>query len=64
VTPIPRTVICASVMVSGSGPSGPGMSQKTAPVAMTTRLLSTGAHIGGPNRPRVLRYAPMTAPAP
>jgi hypothetical protein len=25
VTPIPSTVICASVIVSGSGPSGPGM---------------------------------------
>ena len=52
---MPSTVVCASVMLPASRSRGPGMRWNASPVAMTTTLLSTGAHIGGPNRPRVLR---------
>ena len=29
-------------------------------MTITTRLLTTGAHIGAANRPRVLRIAPIS----
>ena len=64
VVPMPSSASWPEVRLSGVRAPRPRTARKASPVAMTTTLLRTGAHIGGAYRPRVFRIAPNTAPIP
>ena len=61
---MPRSQTWPEVMVTSVSSPGPLAAMNTRPVTMTTTLLSTGAHAGGPNTPRELRIAVASAPTP
>jgi hypothetical protein len=62
--PMPSSHTWPEVMVTGVRSPGPVAAMNSAPVAMTTTLLSTGAQAGGPKIPRELRIACARAPTP
>ena len=64
VVPTARTSFWARVIELGQGSAGPGMNANTRNVAITIRLLRTGANIGAANRRWVFRSPVATAPIP
>ena len=61
--PSPKRTTCVSVTVPTVAPV-PETAMKDSPTQMMTTLLSTGAHTGAPNLPRVLSMALDTPLSP
>ncbi len=61
---MPRTSTCPSVIETGDSEILPGSSQKTPMVAITTRLLTTGAQAGGLKICLACKIAPISALRP
>ena len=64
VVPIARTNRCTVVTPSPAWPVGPGRSTNATIVAITIRLLRTGANIGTANRRCAFSRPVATAPSP
>ena len=64
VVPMPSSQTWPGVIVAAVSSPAPLAAMNSPPVTMTTRLLRTGAHAGGPKTPREFRIAWASAPMP